>query len=210
MRVRDLGKFAIGATLVVALAVPPAFADNDRDGDRDGRGHGQHDDRRGRDDRRGPPDRHYYAPPPGWYDHGGYRVRHWDVPPGRRRVYHDVIIVRPFGHWYSGYGHYHRDDDALFFLGFTAITLMALNSLSEAQQRAHEDAQIRATSAPIGQPIIWSDGSTSGAVTALREGHTPDGGYCREFQQTVTIGGKQEQAYGTACRQPDGAWKVVE
>ncbi len=203
MRFRNLGTLAIGATLAVALATPPAFADNDRDGH--GHGRGQHDH-----DRRGSPDRPSYTPPPGWYDHGGHPVRHWDVPPGRRRVYHDVIVVRPFGHWYYGYGHYVRDEDALFFLGFTAITLMALNSLNEAQQRAHEDAQIRATGAPIGQPIIWSDGSTSGSVTALREGHTADGGYCREFQQTVTIGGKQEQAYGTACRQPDGAWKVVE
>ena len=25
----------------------------------------------------------------------------------------------------------------------------------------------------------------------------------------VNIGGKTEQAYGTACRQPDGSWKVV-
>jgi surface antigen len=35
------------------------------------------------------------------------------------------------------------------------------------------------------------------------------GAYCREFQQTVSIGGREERAYGTACRQPDGSWKVV-
>jgi triosephosphate isomerase len=35
------------------------------------------------------------------------------------------------------------------------------------------------------------------------------GRYCREFQQTVTIGGRTEQAYGTACMQPDGAWEVI-
>lgn len=34
--------------------------------------------------------------------------------------------------------------------------------------------------------------------------------YCREFTQTVEIGGKKETAYGTACRQPDGAWKIVK
>ena len=32
--------------------------------------------------------------------------------------------------------------------------------------------------------------------------------YCREYQHTVTIDGKQEKAYGTACRQPDGSWKI--
>ena len=27
-------------------------------------------------------------------------------------------------------------------------------------------------------------------------------------KNNVTIGGKDEKAYGTACRQPDGSWKV--
>lgn len=34
-------------------------------------------------------------------------------------------------------------------------------------------------------------------------------GPCREYTMDATIGGKTEQVYGTACRQPDGAWKVV-
>jgi hypothetical protein len=33
---------------------------------------------------------------------------------------------------------------------------------------------------------------------------------CREFQQTVTIGGTPQAAYGTTCQQPDGSWKVVD
>ena len=33
--------------------------------------------------------------------------------------------------------------------------------------------------------------------------------YCREYQQTVVINGEKQNAYGTACRQPDGQWKVV-
>ena len=34
-------------------------------------------------------------------------------------------------------------------------------------------------------------------------------GPCREYTMDATIGGKTEQIYGTACRQPDGAWKIV-
>ena len=34
-------------------------------------------------------------------------------------------------------------------------------------------------------------------------------GPCREYKMDATIGGKTEQIYGTACRQPDGAWKIV-
>ena len=117
--------------------------------------------------------------------------------------------MRPYGHWYRGYGHYRSDADAWHFLAFTAITLAILNELSEAQQRALETAQIRATTAPIGESILWQDGSASGTVTPTREGTSTSGRYCREFQQTVTIGGKNEEAYGTACQNPDGSWEVV-
>jgi surface antigen len=44
---------------------------------------------------------------------------------------------------------------------------------------------------------------------ALRDGKSTSRRYCREFQQTITVGGKAEQAYGTACQQPDGAREVV-
>lgn len=33
-------------------------------------------------------------------------------------------------------------------------------------------------------------------------------GYCREFTQTVSIGGKIKESYGTACMQPDGTWEM--
>lgn len=32
---------------------------------------------------------------------------------------------------------------------------------------------------------------------------------CREYTTAVTIDGKKQTAYGTACRQPDGTWQVV-
>ena len=32
--------------------------------------------------------------------------------------------------------------------------------------------------------------------------------YCREFQKQIIIDGRTEQAYGVACRQPDGTWKL--
>ena len=130
------------------------------------------------------------------------------VVPERRR-YRDIWVVRRHGHRYHGYGHYHQDHDAYQWLAFTAISVALIGALSEAQQRSYEDAQIRATTAPIGETIHWSDAGAAGAVTAVREGTSSQNRYCREFQQTVTVGGKTEQAYGTACRQPDGAWEIV-
>jgi hypothetical protein len=131
------------------------------------------------------------------------------VPEKRRRHYRDVVILRPYGHWYHGYGHYHTDAEAFKWLALTAITLKILDNLNQAQERAHEQAQIRATTAPIGERIIWSNGNATGSVTAIREGTSTAGRYCREFQQRVTIGGHTEEAYGTACMQPDGSWEVV-
>lgn len=36
------------------------------------------------------------------------------------------------------------------------------------------------------------------------------GRYCREYQSTGTVGGGRGALYGTACLQPDGAWRVVD
>jgi len=36
-----------------------------------------------------------------------------------------------------------------------------------------------------------------------------DQSYCREFQTTIVVDGRPEQAHGTACMQPDGTWQVV-
>lgn len=32
---------------------------------------------------------------------------------------------------------------------------------------------------------------------------------CREFTNTVQIGNRWQESYGTACLQPDGSWKIV-
>ena len=31
--------------------------------------------------------------------------------------------------------------------------------------------------------------------------------YCREYTKTVSINGRTELSYGTACMQPDGSWR---
>ena len=49
----------------------------------------------------------------------------------------------------------------------------------------------------------------AGSVTPLRTTETAQNNVCREFQQTITVGGETRQGYGTACRQPDGSWRIV-
>ena len=111
---------------------------------------------------------------------------------------------------YHGYGHYTTDNDAILFLGLAAVTLAILSSASESQQRAHEQSLIEATRANRGERITWNDGPQYGNVTVLRTGTAPSGQPCREFSQSVTIGGRSETAYGIACLQPDGAWRIVQ
>lgn len=64
---------------------------------------------------------------------------------------------------------------------------------------------------PSNQPVYWEAPSSGYGyeVTPMRTYEPHPGQYCREYQTVVTIGGRAEQAYGTACRQPDGAWKTV-
>lgn len=85
-------------------------------------------------------------------------------------------------------------------------------SLDKADQAYAGRAESRAHSAPIGQSISWNnpDSGNSGTYTPVRDGTDQSGNYCREYQTAVNIGGQTEQAYGTACRQPDGSWKVVK
>jgi surface antigen len=53
------------------------------------------------------------------------------------------------------------------------------------------------------------DLGNAGAVVPTKTFAGEQGQPCREFVTTITIGGRQEQGYGTACRQPDGAWQIV-
>jgi surface antigen len=62
-----------------------------------------------------------------------------------------------------------------------------------------------------GQSRDWynPDTGNGGSYTPQAAYKDSNGKYCREYQQNITVGGRTETAYGTACRQPDGTWKVV-
>ena len=61
-----------------------------------------------------------------------------------------------------------------------------------------------------GQTSSWSnpDSGNSGTITPTKTYQAASGQYCREYQQNITVGGEKHQAYGTACRQPDGSWQI--
>ena len=202
----------------VALPTAQAFADDDhRHGHKEWRGDDHQERAHDRADYRANDRRNWDRPhDDDERDHDGgrralpfYHGPAYVVPDDRIRYFRGVPVVRPYGHRYSGYGHFESDDDAMPFLAFAAISLAVLDLMNQHQQRALEDAQIRAAEAPIGDPIHWNNGNAGGTVTALRDGQDSQGRYCREFQQKVKIGGKISSAYGTACRQIDGTWQIV-
>jgi surface antigen len=86
-------------------------------------------------------------------------------------------------------------------------------SLDRADQLAMErNAQQALESNKSNQSSSWvnPDTGNSGTITPVKTFQTAQGQYCREYQQTVIVGGQEQQAYGTACRQPDGSWLIVK
>src|ERR1041385_7020723 len=70
-------------------------------------------------------------------------------------------------------------------------------SLDRADVNYAKQAQQKAYAAPIGQQITWNNPDTghAGTITPTRDGTDASGKQCREYQTTVTVGGKTEQAY---------------
>ncbi len=63
--------------------------------------------------------------------------------------------------------------------------------------------------APEQQPVVWQGRGGNYQIMPVRS-YEMAGGYCREYQTMISVGGRPQQGYGTACRQPDGSWKVVD
>ena len=80
------------------------------------------------------------------------------------------------------------------------------------RREAQKAAQRALEKEPSGTAVAWRnpDSGHSGTVTPVRTFQKKGGEYCREYQQVGTIDGREHQAYGTACRQPDGSWKIVK
>lgn len=77
-----------------------------------------------------------------------------------------------------------------------------------AMMHAHQQAL---ETAPSGTAVAWHnpDSGHGGSVTPQPAFRNGEGQYCREYTQMVTVGGKPVEGYGTACRQPDGSWRIV-
>ena len=76
---------------------------------------------------------------------------------------------------------------------------------------ANQTTQKTLETAPAGESLPWQNpqNGNHGYVVAQAPYQQSPGVYCREYTQTVFIGGQQQQAVGTACRNPDGSWTAA-
>jgi len=64
--------------------------------------------------------------------------------------------------------------------------------------------------APAEHEVVWRNPDGGQYRVVPLEGYQDSQGrICREYQTIATIGGRRQQVYGTACRQPDGSWQRV-
>lgn len=62
--------------------------------------------------------------------------------------------------------------------------------------------------APPPPPPVYYQPPAMAANPASESYFDEDGRQCREYQTTVRVGGRVRQAYGTACLEEDGTWRV--
>ena len=78
------------------------------------------------------------------------------------------------------------------------------------REYAYRTAQYGLEYTRTGTTTRWRnpDSGRSGTITPTDTWQTSSGRYCREFETTIDVDGWPEEAYGTACRQPDGSWEI--
>ncbi len=99
-------------------------------------------------------------------------------------------------------------------IGATVGAQIAESLDAASQQRASSATQQALDTEPVGGTVFWDNpanasGPASGSTAITRVGMDANGNPCREFQQSITVGGQQETAVGTACRANDGTWFLM-
>ena len=98
----------------------------------------------------------------------------------------------------------------------TMLGAIVGSEVGKSLDRADRLAMAQATHTALeygesGNPTTWTNPDTGNSGEIVPQGavRRADGTYCREFWKSVTIGGEKQQAYGTACRQADGSWRII-
>lgn len=78
------------------------------------------------------------------------------------------------------------------------------------QQEAYSTANYALDNNADGQTASWSNPqNNTGGYTTPTETYQTANGTCRAYQTGVSANGQEQSGTGTACRQADGTWKLV-
>jgi surface antigen len=79
------------------------------------------------------------------------------------------------------------------------------------RQQAYSTANYALDHNKDGQTATWSNpqNNTSGYTRPTATQQTAAGDTCRTYETGVEAGGQSHSGTGTACRQPDGTWKLM-
>lgn len=78
------------------------------------------------------------------------------------------------------------------------------SQLDPSEQKEIHDSTVYALDS--GESQTWRS-STKSAKCVVRPGNTDQRG-CREYKTTIIIDGKKQEAYGRACKDEFGQWKI--
>ncbi len=211
--------FRLLATLVAAgsLAVAPALADGPKG---KGKGkHGKHHDHD--DDVRVVEVIHYHVNhgPPPWAPANGYRRKHdhgravYQAPYGiATGVCDRTLVGAAVGGAAGGLiasEVAHGKNRPVAIAGGALLGILIGGSLGNAIDQLDERCVGQVLEhAGSDQTVTWRNPDSGAAYQVTpRRTWEEEGRYCREYTTTVRIDGRPQQAWGTACRQPDGSWE---
>ena len=173
-----------------------------------------------------------FADPPAWAPAHGYRAKQKHKYQYREeRRYYEPVNVPPFD---IDVGHCNRavlgsvlggaagaaigsrvgsgDDRTVAIIGGTIIGILVGGTIGRYMDEIDQNCVGQALEhAEDGQSIRWNDPNqgTQYQVTPVKTYQSNTGRYCREYTTSSVIGGRVQETYGTACRQPDGSWQLV-
>ncbi len=166
--------------------------------------------------------RHHGGPPP-WAPAHGYRSQHrgsvqtayvapYGIAGGSCNRKEVGLILGGLTGGLIGSKLTSKKDRAVGIIGGAILGAIVGSSIGKSMDKADHHCVGQALEhAPDSQAVAWSnpDNGSRYRVTPVNSYQTASGGYCREYQTISTVNGRSQETYGTACRQDDGAWKMM-
>jgi surface antigen len=79
----------------------------------------------------------------------------------------------------------------------------------DARDRMIDLTQSALNQGQSGKKVKWREGKLTGTIIPQIAFSGPNSLDCREFHQTLRLGDVVETGYATACRAPDGKWRLL-